>query len=54
MVVVVGLLLLNLIGAALALVSHLPITRVQCASVDSPSAARAEVGPIAMRNGGLY
>jgi hypothetical protein len=54
MVIVVGLLVLNLIGAALALVSQLPITRVQCASVVSPGAAPTEAEPIAMRNGRFY
>ena len=54
MVVVVGLLLLNLIGAALVLVSHLPITRMQSASVAPPSAARVEAQSGAMRTGELY
>ena len=54
MVIMIGLLILNLIAAA-AQVPHLQITRVQCASPDSPGTAQAaEAGTIGMPNGEFH
>jgi hypothetical protein len=54
MLISVGLVILNLI-ALTAVVSHLQITRVQCALPDARGAARiTEVETTAMPNGGLY